>query len=99
MSPKDLYDLRCDPTIYQLMNAVKGHNEDLEFMYKSVFEAARLNAHFTPYTKEQSKYISRHKFPWESDKDRSGMRNERGVLSYDKMRPLFDMISKDKGEA
>lgn len=73
----------------------EGYNEYKEGQYEFIrdvaFGAARYNAANTAMSNEAQKKIARQKFPWEKP---TNPRDE--VLSYDKMKGLFNMISKSK---
>lgn len=71
----------------------KYHTKEIEAIRDIVFSAHRFSASATAMSKEASRKIGRHRFPWE----KSG-NGKPQPLNYDNMKGFFNMIStKDDG--
>lgn len=87
MTPLDLYSLDRDPTFSELKSAFTGHvrqeRQRVESMRDMMYGAARFNAGATAFSKEQSRAVSRHRFPWETQVKREPMAPKKviGILS------------------
>lgn len=84
-------------TLREFLNAWIGAAEDrserAEATRDIVFSAHRFSASATAMSKEASRKIARHKFPWER-----GGNGKPQPLNYDSMKGFFNMIStKDDG--
>lgn len=71
MTPRDLYDLRCDPTFDQLKNAFTGHIQQEQDRIKAFrnisYGASRHNASRMAgiLSKKAARAIGNEKFSWE----------------------------------
>lgn len=75
------------------IGAAEDRSDRAEAQRDVIFSAHRFSASATAMSKEASRKISRHKFPWEK-----GMNGKPQPLNYDNMKGFFNMISiKDNG--
>lgn len=87
LSPEAFWDMNPREFFNAWIGSMNNQAKQLETIRNIVFSSSRYNAANTAFSSEAAKKISNMRFPWEEARKVK-------PLNYDKMRGLFNRISK-----